>query len=148
MEKMTFFNYDLGKLIQCFDKYMRKVQDNMLAKFHLTHFHAWYLANLHRFGEMNMTDLTNQISVDKANTTRAVKDLMNKGYIEKVGTSERKYNIKLSEKGSSVATIFKERIDKMMKDSFKYFTDEEKKTFFELLNKLSKGVKDAGNISN
>ena len=95
-----------------------------------------------------MTDLTNHIGVDKANTTRAVKDLMNKGYIEKVGTSERKYNIKLSEKGSSVAIIFKERIDKMMKDSFKYFTDEEKKTFFELLNKLSKGVKDAGNISN
>ncbi len=146
MERMTFFNYDLGKLIQCFDKYMRKVQDCMLAKFELTHFHAWYLANLHRFGEMNMTDLTNRIGVDKANTTRAVKDLMNKGYIEKVGTSERKYNIKLSEKGRLVACTFKEHIDKMMKKSFKYFTDEEKKTFFELLNKLSKGVKDAGNI--
>ncbi len=146
MSKMSYFNYDFGKLIQCFDKRMRKIQDSMLSKYHLTHFHAWYLANLHRFGEMNMTDLTNRIGVDKANTTRAVKDLMNKGYIEKVGNSERKYNVKLSEKGRGVAKTFKCHIDKMMKESFKYFTEEEKAKFFELLSKLSMGVKDAGNI--
>ncbi len=146
MEKMTFFNYDLGKLIQCFDKRMRKVQDIMLSKYQLTHFHAWYLANLHRYGEMNMTDLTNKIGVDKANTTRAVKDLMNKGYIEKVGNSERKYNIKLTEKGRIVAQTFKDYIDKKMKNSFKYFTEAEKKMFFELLDKLFKGVNDVGDI--
>ncbi len=146
MNKPSYFNYDFGKLIQCFDKRMRKVQDNMLSKFNLTHFHAWYLANLHRYGEMNMTDLTNKIGVDKANTTRAVKDLINKGYIEKIGNSERKFNIRLSEKGKNVAQKFKDRIDKMMKDSFKYFNEDEKIKFFELLNKLFNGVNNVRNI--
>lgn len=146
MGKISYFNYDLGKLIQCFDKRMRKVQDDMLSKYQLTHFHAWYLANLHRYGEMNMTDLTNKIGVDKANTTRAVKDLMSKGYIEKVGNSERKYNIKLTDKGSIIAQTFKDHIDKKMKNSFKYFTEEEKKIFFKLLNKLFMGVNDVGNF--
>ena len=146
MGKISYFNYDLGRLIQSFDKRMRKVQDDMLSKYQLTHFHAWYLANLHRYGEMNMTDLTNKIGVDKANTTRAVKDLMSKGYIEKVGNSERKYNIKLTDKGSIIAQTFKDYIDKKMKNSFKYFTEEEKKIFFELLNKLFMGVNDVGNF--
>ena len=118
----------------------------LLKDYGLTHFHTWYLANLYRYGEMNLSSLTSEIGVDKANTTRAVRDLIKKGYIEKLGDSDRKYNIRLSEEGYRVADTFKRHIDNIMKNGFHKFSLSDKKLFFELLNKFSSGVKDATDI--
>lgn len=143
---MDFINFDFNKLFLCIDKRMRKIQDMLLKDYGLTHFHTWYLANLYRYGEMNLSSLTSEIGVDKANTTRAVRDLIKKGYIEKLGDSDRKYNIRLSEEGYRVADTFKRNIDDIMKNGFHKFSLSDKKLFFELLNKFSLGVKDATDI--
>ncbi len=146
MGNMDFINFDFNKLFLCIDKRMRKIQDMLLKDYGLTHFHTWYLANLYRYGEMNLSSLTSEIGVDKANTTRAVRDLIKKGYIEKLGDSDRKYNIRLSEEGYRVADTFKRHIDNIMKNGFHKFSLSDKKLFFELLNKFSSGVKDATDI--
>ena len=146
MGNMDFINFDFNKLFLCIDKRMRKIQDMLLKDYGLTHFHTWYLANLYRYGEMNLSSLTSEIGVDKANTTRAVRDLIKKGYIKKLGDSDRKYNIRLSEEGYRVADTFKRHIDNIMENGFHKFSLSDKKLFFELLNKFSLGVKDATDI--
>ncbi len=146
METNEYFEIEVVRLMQNVSKLVHKVEDEFLRKFSLTHFHARYIANLFRFKRQKMCELTSTIGVDKANTTRAVRDLMDKGLVEKIGDSERKFDLQLSEKGRKIAKEFKFNLDNHMKESFKNFTDNEKQTLFSLMNKLCKGVIDAGNI--
>ncbi|HJD05884.1 MAG TPA: MarR family transcriptional regulator [Candidatus Onthoplasma faecipullorum] len=146
MKENEFFEIEMLRLMQNVSKIITKVEDEFLKKFHLTHFHARYIANLFRYKRLKMKDLNNLLCVDKANTTRAVRDLINKGFVEKVGVGERKFDLQLSENGEKVAKEFKRKIDSHLDESFKKFTTEEKKTLFRLMNKLSEGVADAGNI--
>ena len=144
MENFTN-NFKFGKVLQDMNKTFHKKEDEFLSKYNLTHFHSKYLVNLHIHGQMSMTELTENIGVDKANTTRAVKDLLDKGFIEKVGESERKFNLQLSKTGKEVAAKFKAKINKFFECVLKDFTLEEKITLHTLIKKLFEGVKNVGN---
>lgn len=135
--------FELGELFPKIEKQFRKIEDVMLAEYQLSHFHAMYIANLHRNNEMTLMELTETIGVDKANTTRVVRDLFAKGYIEKIGEKERKFKIKLSTTGQEIADKFKLSVEEFIKKIFKDFTDEEKSTFYHLIDKLYEGVKNA-----
>ena len=54
--------------------------------------------------------------------------------------------MQLSKKGEEIAKEFKRKIDCHLNESFKKFTQKEKQTLFKLMNKLSEGIVDAGNI--
>lgn len=146
MEANEFFEVEMLGLMQNVSKIIMKIEDEFLKKSDLTHFHARYIANLFRFKRLKMKDLNNLLCVDKANTTRAVRDLINKGIVEKVGENERKFDLQLSKKGEEIAKEFKRKIDCHLNESFKKFTQKEKQTLFKLMNKLSEGIVDAGNI--
>ena len=145
MEDLALLDYDFSTSMRKINKIIRKVEDSVLAEYGLSHFHSKYILNLFKFGQLNMTELSDFIGVDKANTTRAVKDLISKGYVEKVGEGERKFNLQLSPAGIKIAKSFKQHANSMLDKAFSDFTEEEKITFKELLLKLFKGVKDAGN---
>ena len=94
---------------------------------------------------MTMAALTEAIGVDKANTTRAVKDLISKGYIEKVGEGERRYMLKLSKTGEAVARELKKHIKEIVDKALKDFSQEEVNNLQKLTHKFMIGVRDAGN---
>ncbi len=146
MKQCEFPNFQFGQIFNLVNKKFRKIDDRCLSKYNLTHFHAMYLGHLYINGEMNMSELTSVIGVDKANTTRVIRDLLAKGYIEKVGESNRKYDIRLTQSGQEVADEFSSTINKVIKESFKNFTDDEKKEFRRLLTKFFEGVGNVGDI--
>lgn len=139
-------NLNFAKVLQDMNKTIHRREDEFLSKFNLSHFHAKYIANLYVHKQLSMSELTEIIRVDKANTTRAVKDLIDKGFVEKVGEGERKFNLQLSEKGLLVAKQFKAQIDKFFKKVLEDFTGQERETLCVLLKKLFEGVKNARNF--
>ncbi len=126
-------------------KRTRALESKYLAQFSLTCFHTRYLTYLYLNKQMTMAALTEAIGVDKANTTRAVKDLISKGYIEKVGEGERRYMLKLSKTGEAVARELKKHIKEIVDKALKDFSQEEVNNLQKLTHKFMIGVRDAGN---
>ena len=120
-------------------KTFKKKEDEILLPFSLSSFHAKYIKLLHKFKEMTMNKLTELIGVDKANTTRAVKELLDQQIVEKQG-GIRKFKLILTKKGVDIAEKFMFAFDNFFKRVLKDFTDAEKTTLVNLLNKLHFGL--------
>ncbi|MBQ9795818.1 MAG: MarR family transcriptional regulator [Clostridia bacterium] len=120
-------------------KTFKKKEDEILLPFSLSSFHAKYIKLLHKFKEMTMNKLTELIGVDKANTTRAVKELLDQQIVEKQG-GIRKFKLILTKKGVEIAEKFMFAFDNFFKRVLKDFTDAEKTTLVNLLNKLHFGL--------
>ncbi len=138
------FQFKIVGVISNTLKLLHGIETKLLSKFSLTHFHTRYLLYLYENGEMTMGELTAKICVDKANTTRAVKDLINKGYIEKVGDNRRKFTLKLSDTGKDIAVYLHNELNKIGKIAFKDFTNEDVDKLYDLSEKFMLGVKNAG----
>lgn len=142
MKMIDSNNLDFRSNFNSVIKYMAKKEDKFLSRFGLTHFHAMYIRNLYICDGMTMTELTENIGVDKANTTRVIKDLIDKQVVTK-SEGERKFKLSLTELGKKIASEFKANIDKFMQKVYSNFTMEEKEQIRHLMNKLMLGVKSA-----
>ena len=140
MEQLKFAN-DFTYIL----KTLRNNESKFLAKYNLTHFHTQYIMNLYIGKQLTMADLTQIIGVDKANTTRAVKDLLENGYIQKIGENKRLFLLQLSDLGKKVALDLKNYLKKFASKALKDFTKEEIETLTKLTQKAMIGVKNAGN---
>ena len=145
MNEIEFLNLEFSKALVDVVKKMRKKMDEYLKKFDLTHFHSLYVLELFKSGELTMGELTENIGVDKANTSRVVKDLLDKGYIEKVGELDRKFAVKLSKLGKKMAQDFKNRIDNLMEGALSQFSEREKTSLHKTLKKLIDGLNEVCN---
>lgn len=142
MKCKVYHDINLSKTITDVIKKLSKKEDEMLSPFSLTHSHAKYLENVYRFESVTMADLTELSGTDKANTTRVIKELLNKDIVIKSG-GERKFNITLTEKGKQIAEHFKQQKEKFMENVFKDFSKEELQNLKELLQKLFLGTTSA-----
>lgn len=142
MKCEKYLDVDVGKTISGVVKRLSKKEDEIMEKYNLSHFHSRYIANIYKHNSVTMSDLTEMAGVDKANTTRVVKDLLSKDIVEKNG-GIRKFQLSLTEKGKEIAKLFKREIESFMKKVFANFKDSEINTLFELLEKLCLGAKSA-----
>ncbi len=138
MKKLSF-NLQLLKSISTLSKRIMKKEDEFLSKFGLSHFHAKYLGQLNLHDELTMVELTEMIGVDKANTTRVIRDLIDKDYVEKSG-GERKFKLHLTSLGKTVAESFNKNLCSFMKDVMGEFSPADHENLNTLLEKLFKGV--------
>ena len=145
MDEIECLNLEFSKALVDVVKKMRKKMDEYLKKFELTHFHALYVLELFKQNELTMGELTDNLGVDKANTSRVVKDLIEKGYIEKVGEADRKFAVKLSKSGKKMAQDFKNRIDNLMEGALSQFSEREKTSLHKTLKKLIDGLNEVCN---
>jgi len=120
-------------------KICKKKEDEILLPFSLSSFHAKYIKLLHKFKIMTMNDLTECIGVDKANTTRAIKELLEKEIVEKKG-GIRKFQLILTKKGLEIAEKFVVAFESFFKRVFKEFSETEKTTLMSLLQKMFLGL--------
>lgn len=116
-------------------KICKKKEDEILFPFSLSSLHAKYIKLLHKFKIMTMSDLTDCIGVDKANTTRAVKDLLDQRIVEKRG-GIRKFQLMLTKKGLEIAEKFVKAFENFYQRVFKDFSETEKNTLTELCKKM------------
>ena len=142
MSCKDYFNLDMGKTFTGLIKKICKKEDELMSNYGLTHFHSRYIMNIYKFKSLTMADLTDLVGVDKANTTRVVKDLLSHEIVIKTG-GERKFSLSLTDKGKKIAKFFKSKIDNFLKQVFKDFTEHEIENLRLLLDKLFIGMENS-----
>ena len=85
-----------------------------------------------------MKELTDFLDFDKANTSRAISQLISKGYVQKrtQGDLELKYKVELTPKGKDAAKNISELNQKANADLLKLLTPEELTVLSQIAGKL------------
>lgn len=134
MDDLDFFPKSIGKL----NKQMQKRFCEELKPCDLTSAHAMYLIVLFENEGMTLKEVTENVGMDKANTTRVISDLKEKGYIYTDRTREggRKYKVFLTDEGKQAAEIVRSAITKMLDNIFSILTDAERAQYIAILKKI------------
>jgi DNA-binding MarR family transcriptional regulator len=134
MEDLDFFPMSIGKL----NKQMQKRFAEELKPCDLSSAHAMYLLVLFENDGLTLKELTESVSLDKANTTQVVTDLKVKGYIYTDCTREgsRRYKVFLTVEGKRAVEIVRSAIKKMLDNIFSILTDAEREQYIAILKKI------------
>lgn len=106
-------NENTGKYISYLARRILKYTTVIFSKYDLSSIEYTYIMILYTKGSMTQQKLSKTAMVDKAQTTRAINSLLNKGYITK-GKSDldkRSYSIGLSRKGMEIAPTIENEIE-------------------------------------
>ena len=112
---------------------------DLLKKYDLSKLHLLYLMVIFENEEgMTLKELSDYLDFDKANTSRAISQLISKEYVQKKaqGDLELKYKVELTAKGRNVATIIWEQNQKANTDFIQLFTPEELMSLAKIAGKL------------
>jgi DNA-binding MarR family transcriptional regulator len=110
-----------------------------LTEYNLSKLHLLYLMVLFEKEEgMTSKELSEYIGFDKANTSRAISQLIEKGFVQKLSQGELalKYKIQLTPKGREVAVIIWGQIDEANAEIISLFTPEELQSLAQIAAKL------------
>jgi len=140
MKGLKFDNFDDFAI--CLNKMRYDVQKNMsdaLKPFGLSSMHSLYIMTLYHEGGMTLASLSKALCFNRANTTRVVRDLMQKGYVDcdKESENQRKFNVFLSEQGKIVADKLHQSMEKGRREQESKLTTQEWQTLIELMHKLA-----------
>ncbi|MEG0026230.1 MAG: MarR family transcriptional regulator [Bacilli bacterium] len=118
-------------------KQMKKNNNVFLSSLSLTHIQAMHLMYLFQNKEgLTLNELTKMVDINKANTTRAIKDLIIKGYVTKENDKIRGFKIKLTDNGKNIAKRFYQKRHNNIKIMLTNFTNQEKKQMLLLMKKI------------
>lgn len=139
---MDNIQYDMPLLLNKINKNFCKECDSYLKEIGLSKLHAFYLLCLfHNMQGIKLTELSQLVGCDKANTSRVVNDLENKNIVVRENSNQiKKYVIKLTDFGKSICEDFAGKMRERFRKMFECLTNEETKQFFGLLEKMIKGV--------
>ena len=134
MDDLDFFPKSIGRL----NKQMHKIFGEELQSCDLSSGHAMYMIVLYENDGITLKELTENVGMDKANTTRVVRALKLKGYIYTDSAVEgtRKYKLYLTEDGKKAAEIVRASITKMLDNIFSILTDTEREQYIAILKKI------------
>ena len=124
------------------NKIFQKQYDEFLKPYGLSKFHAFYLTYLAKFRDgLKMVDLNTLIGCDKANTSRAIADLIEKGIICKDNNidKEKKYNVILTDKGLEIANALTNNSEQIINDMLGNLEQDEVGQLFYLIKKVLNG---------
>lgn len=136
--------------ISTINKNIQKIKTNKMKEFGLSGNHVMCLFYLAQYPEgLTATKLCELISIDKAATSRALSELVQKGYVYYPDLEHhKKYRVLalLTEKGQEMT----ERIDEIICDAVNEvgssITDEERKIMYRSLDKISESIKDLAKV--
>lgn len=91
-------------------------------------------------------ELTKEVMVDKSQTTRAIKSLLDKGLVtkEKDELDKRAFHISLTKKGEEMVPIIEEEINDFETTLNKGISIEEQRIVIKSLIKMIRNLKEAG----
>ncbi|MBQ2763192.1 MAG: MarR family transcriptional regulator [Candidatus Methanomethylophilaceae archaeon] len=90
---------------------------------------------------LSLKDLSSILMVDKSLSTRTVRTLIEKGYVENRSESDRKYSLFLTEKGKDLSTRMESAFTKAWKDLFSNLEDDEILVLREVSRKIYNKIK-------
>ena len=135
---------DLSKFPVVLGKIMKKLHsfpDPVLEKYQLSRIHVHYLVHLEGCHQkLNAKALSDALGVDKANTSRALQDLINQGYVTKDSDETVQNGLILTEKGTLVAQELKAQNKQEMNKLLSVLTKEEIAALRSILTKISEQI--------
>jgi DNA-binding MarR family transcriptional regulator len=144
MDIVDKFEMIIPVYINRLHKNMQKIYDDLLKPYGLSKFHAFYLMFLMKYDKgLKLNELNDKIGCDKANTSRAIMDMENKGIIiREVNTDcEKKFIVKLTNKGFDIANKFKQMSRDCMQNLFGKLSNKEQEDYSKLTEKML-GIKE------
>lgn len=119
-------------------KKMHKMQAESLEDYSLSAIHAPYMTTLAAHAEgLTMAELSKILKLDKANTSRAMNELLDKGFAEKAEDKKKKSVLRLTESGLAVAAALTERMTAFIGEVLSPLDGFEKRRLYKLLYKLA-----------
>ncbi len=127
----------LPMLFTALQKKMMEQHQKIMDQYQISKAHMPYLMMLRSNKEgMTQHELSEKSFLDKAHTSRALKELLEKNLVEKEDISKYKNKFKLTEKGLKVAQAFKAEGSKMHKKVFEALSKEELEQLRNIIAKL------------
>lgn len=101
-----------------------------------------FLWTIYKNEGLSQKELGALLHVEKATTANAVHKLIESGYIHKEENKldRRIYQIYMTEEGKNIMPKLKKISEKINEKALKNFKEEEKKQFFEFLDKFNKNL--------
>ena len=132
----------LGRWVWIIHRHSQVYIDNQLEKFGFGSGQVRFLMELSRADGINQEQLSERLEVDKATTARAVKKLMELGYIERVRDQQdhRVYRLHLSKKGRDLLPLVREEMQGLTRRLARDFSDEERVQTLDLLRRMTTNI--------
>ncbi|MFI3206895.1 MAG: MarR family transcriptional regulator [Clostridia bacterium] len=106
-------------------------------EFKLSHSHRNMVCLIGENKLINQRSIAKLMNISSQAVSETIKKLEQLDLIEKtIGTQNNENLIKLTEKGERRAALFSKHIKQHADEAFKNFTEDEKETFYNLLEKL------------
>ena len=135
----------LNTLLSSLRKRLQKDINDSLKSLQITSVHGHYLTALEKTEEdLNLTELSSVLDVDKANTTRVIAELEDRGLVQKKRqtTSDRRYIVTLTEEGQDLAQKAGKIISETEENYLSAIGEEERVTFYEALDQMIEAPQD------
>lgn len=130
----------VGTLSRC----INSKADFEYKKFNLKKSQYMFLTRVCENPGINFVNLSNLLKVDKTTTTKAVKKLIDIGYLNKQQDKDdkREYKLTATKKGLEIYEFIIEEENKQFRTSFKNFSEEEKEMATKLIKRMSENIEE------
>ena len=112
-----------------------------LFKIGLTPSNGPFIAEINDNEGISQSELSYNLNVDKALTTRTVRHLIEKGFVEDRSKESHRYSLYLTEKGKDAAKIVKEAIDSAWESIYDHLTEDEVTELKRIFDKIGELIR-------
>ena len=131
-----------SRFLSCLYRHTQMYFDRQLSRYELSYGSLSFLMILFHYDRIHQEEISRKLSIDKATTTRAIRKLVELGYVRReIDPADRRaYFIYLTEKGLALKPELK-RLSREWSDRLTTgFSPEDKEQFFKLLEKMSQNA--------
>ena len=132
----------IGKSMSIIHRHGRAFVSNRLKEYNIGSGQFPYFRMLiHRNGQ-SQEELSRYFHVDKATAGRAIKKLVDEGYVERRRNpnDRRAYQVFLTEKGEQTGTVVMKILRELTEVLMSDFTNEESELFLDILDRMGKNI--------
>lgn len=136
-ERFNEFTVLVANINRC----IHKIKSEEMRGFDLKSSHVSCLYYVYKFGTLTATELCLVCGEDKANVSRAIKFLEERGYLE-CPTKGKRYqsSLTLTDSGKKIGAFIKEKIDNVLEVASRGVSDEERQIMYKSLNLINENL--------
>ena len=135
-------NESLGKWVSIIHRYGRSFIDKEFVEFDIKGGYLQFIHALYRHDGLSQDELSEALSMDKTTTARAIKELVELGYVTKEHDSQDKrfYRLSLTTKGKDVVPKLERTLKRWTEVLGTGFTESESQLALDLLKKMAENA--------
>ena len=128
---------NLALLMHNLFKSMADLHERQLESFDVTKKHIPFLMLLGKQKEgLTQPEITGKLNFDKGHISRTLRELKNKGYVEKIGDTSYKNKFVITEKSNEIIKLIKEENQKIVTRVSEVLSEDEIKAFESTIKKI------------